>query len=305
MKNVIQKILFFLVSVILTFFIYWLVFLDKESKNDALNYSISFLGERLLSMIPDSLGKSSIASLYSNFSQKVNQREIPQDQVEIVAANILNLTTLDTVLTPAEAAAALNFSSTDSNRKIVILDIDKGSQPIREPGIVVRNSSSEPEWKNLGLKLKEMCQVSQEISDVLRENNETVRTNVVTPIFFQVNEQIRAIVDSSFLGKIEATRDEKLLVKLKKLEQANLLIWVPELKDNLADVQTGLIELKKVHQYTQSDSFKTLVKGQVQASLDILKKLQGMGLTDIKIDVDSLKKAALKSVAASDSNKSN
>ncbi|NOZ60987.1 MAG: hypothetical protein GXO74_04855 [Calditrichaeota bacterium] len=300
MQNAIQKILFFIVSVALTFFIYWLVFLDKESKSNALDYSINLLGERLLGMVPDSLGKSSVASLYNNFARKVNQREIPPEQVEKVAANILNLTNLDTVLTPAVAAAALNLSTAKTN----IAAREKNGQSERQIGMpanIQAPPSSAREWEKLGAKLKEMYQVNQEISDVSRQRKATMPAAVSPPILFHFNKQIRLAVDPAFLKQLEAARDEKLLAKLKKLEKANLLDWAPEVKSNLAEVRAELMEMKKAQQFIQSDSFKNVVKKQTQFSLKVLKKLQNLGIANLGVNLDSLEQAVQKSVAEIDS----
>jgi len=110
MGKALKNIGFFLVTIILTAAIFWLVFIDKESKQDVLEYSLGLLGQKLMAMMPDSSNTKPVQALYEDFVEKARKKEVPPEKIENVAATILNLSNIDTVVTPKEMEAIIKFS---------------------------------------------------------------------------------------------------------------------------------------------------------------------------------------------------
>ena len=110
MIETLKKLGFFVVTLILTAAIFWLLFMDKESKSDALDYTLGLLGEKLVAMIPDESGRKPVEERFANFVKQAKEQKVSPEQVEHVAANILNLSNAKTKLTSEQAEAVMDFS---------------------------------------------------------------------------------------------------------------------------------------------------------------------------------------------------
>ncbi|MDW7682333.1 MAG: hypothetical protein SCK70_17345 [bacterium] len=91
MGKALKNIGVFVIAISLTAVIFWLVFLDKESQEIVLEHSLNMLGNKLLAMVPEGAEKGGVKQMYDNFVKQASAREVEPEQVEQVAASILNL----------------------------------------------------------------------------------------------------------------------------------------------------------------------------------------------------------------------
>jgi len=76
MVDAFKRIGFFLATIIITAGIVWLVFLDKDSQKDVLDYSLNLLGKKLLAMVPDDEEKAQVQKVYDDFVTQAKQQEV-------------------------------------------------------------------------------------------------------------------------------------------------------------------------------------------------------------------------------------
>lgn len=81
-----------------------------RNKEDILAYSLDAIGTRLVSLVDDDVAKRRIALAFESFKSRVANDEVSQEQVELVAANILNLSTSGARITPEDAELILNLN---------------------------------------------------------------------------------------------------------------------------------------------------------------------------------------------------
>ena len=106
-KNIVILFLILIVSA----GIYWLVYLDKESKGDVLEYAMSLLGNDLMAMVPESIDKKEVRERYDELVSHAKQQKIEPAQLETLASNIMNLRNSQRTITPQQAEAILHFST--------------------------------------------------------------------------------------------------------------------------------------------------------------------------------------------------
>ena len=86
--------------------IYWIM---EQLQNDYLDQYINILGEKLISMVPESSEKRALSEMFDQFKTKIEKNEVSPEQVEKIAADIFNFT----LLSPSAAvnqATAMVFS---------------------------------------------------------------------------------------------------------------------------------------------------------------------------------------------------
>ncbi len=80
--------------------IYWLM---VELQKDYLDHYLSLLGEKLIELVPESSEKRSLKTFFDDFKTQVENQEVTPEQVEKVAAGILNISNLKDSISVAEA----------------------------------------------------------------------------------------------------------------------------------------------------------------------------------------------------------
>lgn len=103
-----------------------------RNKEDILAYSLDAIGTRLVALVDDDVSKRRIALAFDSFKRRVANDEVSSEQVELVAANILNLSTSGARITPEDAELILNL-----NEEALLADL-----PVPDPA---SHSASEPE----------------------------------------------------------------------------------------------------------------------------------------------------------------
>ena len=86
---------------------YWLML---DLRNNNFDQYLSLLGEKLLAMIPESSEKRTIENMFTDFKQDVKEKKITPEQVEQVAAGIMNITNMSDTVSVDEAQAILDIA---------------------------------------------------------------------------------------------------------------------------------------------------------------------------------------------------
>ena len=74
--------------------VFFLVKDHKEDLSNALDNSLDFIGSKLNAMVTEPTEKQAVTKAYNDFKQKVLDKKVLPEQVESIAANILNLSRL-------------------------------------------------------------------------------------------------------------------------------------------------------------------------------------------------------------------
>ncbi|UCE05062.1 MAG: hypothetical protein JSW07_15765, partial [bacterium] len=204
MSKALKNIGFFLVTIVITAVIFWLVFIDKESKQNVLEYSLGLLGEKLMAMVPEGEGKEPVKKLFDDFIEQAKQKEVPPEKIENVAATILNLSNMDTMVTAKEAEAILKLSLAEPVKiERVIPDtietaiLEKPPQFIAvvpEPPKHTKKRSPE-EWLILGERIKSAYEFNSEMQKALGEQHEKFQAPQLS-MKYHVEDGLRIAIDT-------------------------------------------------------------------------------------------------------------
>jgi hypothetical protein len=254
-------------------------FIVKQNP-DVLGYSLDQLGERLIDMVPE--GKEAVQGLFDQFVSRVQAEEVSPDQVEQVAANILNLKNQNATLTPEQAESVISFTLytpeppapvvQDSIRKQKRLPFGPSRRKLRPPRERIALKSLE----RLGERLK----VAFECNDRLQETFKDAR-NIQNLVRFEIADGLRLAIDSDLKGAIAEGEFEDLASELRHLEKQEMVVWqlnlAHEAQKRMEHRQKELEsihELRKLEHLAKREELKALKELE---SLELLKNLEVLG----------------------------
>lgn len=290
MGNALKKIGFFLVVLIITAAIFWLVFLDKQSKQDVLEYSLSLLGDDLMAMVPEGEGKKPVQELYDRFLQKAKQGKVEPKQVEYVAANIMNLSNAETEITPEQAEAILQLSLSSPER-IERIGADKHETIIEEPYF------SSEERKSLGKRLKTLHEFNSDMKSYMKDYT-AKQEKRQRQIHYRIEQDLKIAMDTDLKAEFDRKKFKRMAKELKQLEKEKILEWkenfAEELEQEMENLRRELESLKELTQLSQLEALKELESLESLKSLEQLEVLEFMPV----IDADSIRAIVEQSLKA-------
>ncbi len=302
MGKALKNIGFFLVTITITGVIFWLVFLDKESKSDIMEYSLTLLGDKLMAMVPDNSDKSSVKNFYDSFVKQAKAKEIAPKQVEYVVANIFNLSNLDTMLTPEQAEAVLKYSLEASLKLERIEDQFKDSIATSEKvsvsrlqGVVAAKHFSPEKWDDLGIRIQELNNVNDELKRAMKEHSLKMKEKHLQ-MHYRIDKGLRLTIDPQLREKFRQKKYRRLSKKLRKMEEKDLVEWRKNFRKEMVDMRLELNELRKLKKLEQLEKLEELKELKGLGSLEALKALERLEFIPQVINADSIRAIVDKSL---------
>lgn len=275
MSKTLKKIGYLVATFALTAVIYWLVFVDSGSKQDLLEYSLNLLGKKLMAMMPDTSNAQSVAALYSDFMDRAKNKEIPPERVEFVAANILNLSKLNTVISPQEAELVIRWSLADPVEL-------KAVAPNTSSPLVLVSAPSRPKelhpdkWRIIGERIR----LANQFSDEYRKAMKAYRKAGIAPQFqyhFQFKDGLRIAVDSTMKQHLDQRKFRDIQKHLSELERQRLIVWQKDLNHKIMrEMEQHQKEFESLRQLIQLQTLEQLKALEAARTLDSLKELNSL-----------------------------
>ena len=283
MTKALKNIGFFLVTIILTAAIFWLVFIDKESKQDVLEYSLGLLGEKLMAMIPDSADTKPVQALYEDFIEKAKNKEVPPDRIENVAATILNLTNIDTLVTPGEAEAMIKLSLAEPvkiERVYPKSECTGETKPVPEwvavsPPPPKREKEVSPEaWGIAAERIKSAYEFNTEYQKAMKEYHQK-RYDQQCQMTFKVEDGLRIAIDTNLKQQLDQKKYQRLKKEMQDLEKRRIIVWRKNFREEMRkEMERKRHELESLKQLKELEHLKELEGLEAMKSLESLESLK-------------------------------
>ena len=258
---------------------------------DVLNLSMSMLGEKFKELVPE--GGEAISRLFDQFAKKVEAQEIDPDDVEQIAANILNLRNQNATLTPEQAQSVISVAFLKPKFEVNLLpDSIQAPPPVVSPeemqeidieAIVVsrrlpRKIIDPERYVRLGERLKDVFEMNDKIQREMRIKLEPHDLN--KHFRFLSEDGIKLIIDTEIKQVIFKIESRQLYKEIQNLEKRQMLVWrenmAEEMRKDLKVKESQLQELAEFKN-THWERIKELRIENVLRSLEHLKKLETMG----------------------------
>ncbi len=285
MTKALKNIGFFLVTIILTAAIFWLVFIDKESKQDVLEYSLGLLGDKLMAMMPESADTKPVQALYEDFVEKAKNQEVPPDRIENVAATILNLINIDTVVTPGEAEAMIKLSLAEPVKIERIYPESKctgETKPVPEfvavyPPPPKRGKDVPPEqWAIVAERIKSAYEFNTEYQKAMKEYDKK-RHDQQYQMTYKVEDGLRISIDTDLKGQLDHKKYRRLKREMQDLEKRRIIVWRKNFREEMRkEMERKIHELESLKHLKELENFKDLEGLKSLESLEALKSLKSL-----------------------------
>ena len=290
MWNAFRKIGIILFVLMISAGIYLVFYAEKEVREDVLEYSLNLMGDKLFAMVPEGPEKTKLNELYNDFKQRAVEGEVAPEQIEHVAANILNVSNSDSTLTPQQAEVVL--LSALMAPKPPIPPIPQ-VLPVPEEPAVPEVPHEVERWEGLGERIKTMFEFNENMRRTMKEHAIKHR-ELARQIHYQVKDGLQLALDARLRARFKGREFRRLARELRHLEKERLL----EFRQNLAEELEK--EMEEVHKELESlhESLEELKKEQAYEALKSLESLKRLEhLKDMSVvDPDSIRKVVEESL---------
>ena len=197
----------------------------QKVRDDVMEYSLNKLGDTFFSMMADSPEKTELQEKYNAFVQRSVDGQVEQEQIEYVAANMLNASNSQDRIDPKLASSIVNAT-----------DLDK--EPSSVDGLANDwEGLDDSELKNLGEKLSKLLDFNEELKTVYTD------VDFSDKVFYKFDEKIEINIDEEIKIAMEETK--KSLEALEYFKENQDFTWVNDLKEDLKKEQAKMKEEMK------------------------------------------------------------
>lgn len=206
--------------------IFFLLTSDKQMRQSVLRPTLEALGEQLFAAVRDDGEKEQLEENYRDFMRSAEEQSIDSDAVEKVAAQILNLSGRDSVISARDALELLAHADESAEAAAAGEGIAATAPRALRPGSGFSIAKSpNPSWSKADLaeRLKAM-QEFQRLLEVLARDSEEQHQLLRQYRFQPTDSGLRVMVDVD-LRELLLTDDSLFRAQLKKMEEKQWLKW--------------------------------------------------------------------------------
>jgi len=193
----IKKVFLAFFILLISTVIFVLLVQDRGVKQDILRTTLNLFGDELLAMVPEGEQKENLQKRYQEFLARAEADQVADEEIERVAATILNLTNQDTVIS---AEAAMNVLAINEKGGV------SGLRPLGPPVFRDRGDPELPSAKRRKWKMQERYSRRQKLAERLQNIQKFNET------FTQLSEQDTAI--RAALPQYITTADSGIVIAL-------------------------------------------------------------------------------------------
>jgi len=279
-----------MVVVYVVLMIFFLVRDHKDDLSNALDNSLDFIGSKLNAMVAEPSEKEEIVKVYDDFKKKVKDKQIPPDQVESIAANILNLSNSGVTITHDQAENILQYGYVIGVKSDSVLidslryNLSDPEIPIVSLGVEPREPVKDEELVELSLRLGKIHEFDKKMHETMKDrfrDKRKERREFLRHMRYDSQNGLRLMVDSQAKEQVASEEYAELDKELGLLQKEKILVYqknlIKELEKEKQRIEHELklvIEAKKKREKNDEYCIELGV-------LESIKKLELDGLTTI------------------------
>lgn len=270
--------------------VFFLIRDHKKGISNALSDSLDFIGGKLNAMVVESPDKIAATEAYENFKRQVLEQKIPPQQVESVAANILNLSNSGVVISPSEAEEMLQSSFTVhiEDDSIFADTLAIKFEEISSPEMAFYSNPKKPvtpdDLEKLISRLSSIYAFEMKMGHLMKEMKKS-DNDFRRHMYYDSKNGLKLVVDPKSKEKIIKGKIAEIDIELKNLENEELLIYNNDLTKELHREKQKLEkELQYIISIRQNRNIEPTQKAHELKRLETFKKLRLMGLAPLNTD---------------------
>ncbi|HPG40451.1 MAG TPA: hypothetical protein PLP19_05070 [bacterium] len=304
--KVIKNILVGFLVLILSAAIFFIMVKDQQVKDNILSSSLQMFGDDLLAMVPESEQKEVLRQKIDDFMVKADRNQVAPEEIEQVAADILNLTVQDTLLPPEEVIQIFELDEKPQRS----VKTERPTQPV--PPVFNKVFKRDrfkwgppPQYKWDEKKKNALASQLQEMKDLhwemqnLWQKDSTLK-HLRRQVVFQADSGITVALDVNLKKKLNFESDEDLQKQIEKLERQQRLIWrhippPPPGEDPLVSLKFTLRQIPQLSQHLEDVGKTLILSGVLDSSHQFMPQnvLADSFLKDLEKELEKLEELEL------------
>ncbi len=195
--------------------------LFTQNKQDIMAYTMDALGSRLAALATNDDSRERIVEAFDRFSDRVAKQELSPEQIELVAANVLNLSAKGESITPEEAEFMLYMDASDALPSPLFTEADKGIL-YAEPAPITPIAPQTPispilvtaDFEALGSRLEAMVKFAETVEVAPAEAGRHFRfASDANGIHVVIDPKLGDLVESPSYRPMARDLDERKMVR--------------------------------------------------------------------------------------------
>ncbi|MBN2088336.1 hypothetical protein JW964_01930, partial [candidate division KSB1 bacterium] len=206
MAELLKKAGFGVLVIAITAGIYFFMFVDKQTQQDALRYTLAMIGDRMFKLMPPGDEKDKLLTQYDDFVKQAVARKIPPGDIEKVAAHVLSVSYQDTILEPDIKVLYSKLGLDTLQKKGTWLDSEQprplSPKTIQEPKktpppSVVQDDNT---WDSLNIRLNSVAEFDIKMRRLMARDPRR-RHEMHRQIHIMADSGIKIVIDDSLRFK--------------------------------------------------------------------------------------------------------
>ena len=283
--NTLKRFTLGLLVLALSSSIYFLFVSDKKMKQSLLRPTLEAMGSQLFAAVQDDEEKKVLKEEFDKFIVKAENEEIPPEEIEKVAAKILNFGTRDTVISSRAAKNIFALSSDYAIMQPFMMPeattfVDDGELPgarDSQPPPIKSPPSERMRKRDMGKKeLAERLKNLHQFQIILKQyaQSDTSLQPLRGRIFFQADSGLQVVIDANVKQIPEMHKRLEIQRHIRELEREKLLRWQKH-NNFVANSQIKVWDSKQDSAYQEK----------VKLIEEKMKKLEALDSLDIHIQL--------------------
>ena len=200
----------------------------RENKLDG---SLSEIRARLVEMIDES-SREAVARHFDRFQEKVLAHEVPPEEVENIAANVLNLSNSGSTLTPEQATLMLDMASSAVEVTLLPSPADTDATPPLA-AVAPRPPAPPPPVEPvaldaLGERLESMLDFDGEVRRVM-DARRVDRRELARHVRYRFDEGLHIDIDVD----MDEAMKQQLAQQVEQLEKRKMIVWKQNMDEEM------------------------------------------------------------------------
>jgi len=229
--------------------------------------------------VPEGEQKVSLRRLYDDFKRKAENQEVPPEEIERVAATILNLANRDTLISADAAISALALAPDEPAERSAGYGEARPTRPPKAALPWPKTSNKGADWKAMAERLKSMHELNFEYQQCVQ--NDSSFKPFKHQIFFLADSGLRVALGVEMQEAIERAEAQRLRTNIEDLEQKKWVFWEKqaELKKIeqefrhfpqrvLWPKEAVAVELSEMRKHVKADSIRVYIESRNAARED-------------------------------------
>lgn len=252
MAELLKKAGFGILVVAITAGIYFFMFVDKATQQDALRYSLAMIGDRMFKLMPSGAEKNKLQLQYEDFIKQAEARQIPPGDIEKVAAQVLSVSYQDTIMEPDIKSLYVKLGLDTLKGRGTWLASPKPDESQSEKLPLPEKKLPPPvhdnkTWDSLNIRLNSVAEFDLKMRKMM-DRDPRRRHGMHRQIHIIADSGIKIIIDDSLRYKFRQDQFDNMSRDLHKLEKQRIIVWK---KNYMRQMERQMIEMQEQLKHLQ------------------------------------------------------